>query len=43
VPVRGEMNRAIAPEHATLLSPLFALVGFFAAESKFQQCHLTVI
>jgi hypothetical protein len=31
------MNRAIAPEHATLLSPLFTLVGFFAAESKFQQ------
>jgi hypothetical protein len=30
------MNRAIAPEHATLLSPLFTLVGFFAAESKFQ-------
>jgi hypothetical protein len=31
------MNRAIVPEHATLLSPLFTLVGFFAAESKFQQ------
>jgi hypothetical protein len=37
--VRGEINRAIAPEHATLLSPLFTLVGFFAAESKFQHLY----
>jgi hypothetical protein len=36
VPVRGEINRAIAPEHVTLLSPLFTLVGLLAAESKFQ-------
>jgi hypothetical protein len=35
--VRGEINRAIAPEHVTLLSPLFTLVGLLAAESKFQQ------
>jgi hypothetical protein len=30
------MNRAIAPVHVTLLSPLFTLVGLLAAESKFQ-------
>jgi hypothetical protein len=34
--VRGEINRAIAPEHVTLLSPLFTLVGLLAAESKYQ-------
>jgi hypothetical protein len=37
VPVRGEINRAIAPEHVTLLSPLFTPVGLLAAECKFQQ------
>jgi hypothetical protein len=37
VPVRGWINRAIAPVHVTLLSPLFTLVGPLAAESKFQQ------
>jgi hypothetical protein len=32
------MNRAIAPEHVTLLSPLFPLVGLLVAgERKFQQ------
>jgi hypothetical protein len=35
--VRGWINRAIAPVHVTLLSPLFTLVGPLAAESKFQQ------
>jgi hypothetical protein len=35
--VRGEINRAIAPVHVTLLSLLFTLVGLLAAESKFQQ------
>jgi hypothetical protein len=34
--VRGEINRAIAPEHVTLLSPLFTPVGLLAVESKFQ-------
>jgi hypothetical protein len=34
--VRGEINRAIAPVHVTLLSPLFTPVGPLAAESKFQ-------
>jgi hypothetical protein len=38
--VRGEMNRAIAPEHVTLLSSLFTLVGLLAAESEFQQPYL---
>jgi hypothetical protein len=35
--VRGEINRAIAPVHVTLLSPPFTLVGLLAAESEFQQ------
>jgi hypothetical protein len=35
--VRGEINRAIAPVHVTLLSPLFTLVGLLVAESEFQQ------
>jgi hypothetical protein len=34
--VRGQINRAIAPEHVTLLSPLFTPVGLLAAERKFQ-------
>jgi hypothetical protein len=34
--VRGEINRAIAPVHVTLLSPLFTLVGLLAAEREFQ-------
>jgi hypothetical protein len=34
--VRGQINRAIAPVHVTLLSPPFTLVGLLAAESKFQ-------
>jgi hypothetical protein len=42
VPVRGEMNRAIAPEHVTLLSSLFTLVGLLAAESEFQHLAPTV-
>jgi hypothetical protein len=36
------MNRAIAPEHVTLLSPLFTLVGFFAVEGRFQHLAPTV-
>jgi hypothetical protein len=35
--VRGQINRAIAPVHVTLLSLLFTLVGPLAVESKFQQ------
>ena len=42
MPVRGQINRAIAPEHVTLLSPLFTLVGLLAAESKFQHLAPTV-
>jgi hypothetical protein len=41
VPVRGEINRAIAPVHVTLLSPLFTPVGPLAAESKFQQLSIS--
>jgi hypothetical protein len=33
--VRGQINRAIAPEHVTLLSPLSPPVGPLAVESKF--------
>ena len=36
------MNRAIAPEHVTLLSPPFTLVGLLAAESTFQHLAPTV-
>jgi hypothetical protein len=34
------MNRAIAPVHVTLLSPLFTLVGLLAAVSEFQHRSL---
>jgi hypothetical protein len=37
------MNRAIAPVHVTLLSPLFILVGPLAAESKFQHQAWVVV
>jgi hypothetical protein len=40
--VRGQINRAIAPVHVTLLSPLFTPVGPLAAESKFQQSALAL-
>jgi hypothetical protein len=43
VPVRGEINRAIAPEHVSLLSPLFTLVGLLAAESRYQQLPIAII
>jgi hypothetical protein len=36
VPVGGQINRAIAFLHVTLLSSLFTLVGLLATESKFQ-------
>jgi hypothetical protein len=42
VPVRGQINRAIAPEHVTLLSPLFTPVGLLAAERKFQHLAPTI-
>jgi hypothetical protein len=37
--VGGQINRAIAFQHVTLLSPLFTLVGLLAIESKFQHQH----
>jgi hypothetical protein len=37
VPVRGQIDRAIAPVHVSLLSPLFTLVGLLAVESGYQQ------
>jgi hypothetical protein len=40
--VRGQIDRAIAPVHVSLLSPLFTLVGLLAVESGYQHLAPTV-